>query len=49
LYIVIDDKTDHATANFNFKYPGREHRVRLPVEMLGSDNFTSAGMLQKSK
>jgi hypothetical protein len=49
LYVIIDDKTDHATANMALKYPGREHRLRLPAKMLGSDNFTSAGMLQKSK
>ena len=49
LYVVIDDKTNHATAAFQFVYPGREHRVRLPASVLGSDNFTTAGMLQKSK
>jgi hypothetical protein len=49
LYVIIDVKTDHATSNIIVKYPGREHRLRLPVSVLGSDNFTTAAMLQKSK
>jgi hypothetical protein len=48
-YTIVDHKTDHATVAYGIKYPGRENRLRLPPNLLGTDTFTSAGMLQKSK
>jgi hypothetical protein len=47
--VMVDDKKDHSTYLKILKLPGTDHRLNLPLAILGPKNFTTDAFVQTTK
>ena len=47
--LMVDDKAHHSTVSKIIKHPSRDHRIDLPLSVIGPKDFTEDAFIQLSK
>jgi len=48
-FLMVDDKAGHSTITHRIKHSFRDHRMNLPLSVLGPKDFTEDALIQLSK